>query len=227
MSTSVQPACERPTTSDPAVGSTRLVRPVTALCVRSDSIYKTLGVNCYDATRDCRNYHGPNPVIAHPPCGRWGKLKRMSQATDEEKSIGPWAVAQVRSFGGVLEHPAYSTLWKAAGLPRPGKTDSYGGYTLDIDQYWWGHRAQKRTWLYVCGCNPRNVPAIPIKLGTAPRVITNRPGLKSGQPGYRKKVTKRERDATPPELAQWLVELASRCVGPNAAGEPQIPPTNH
>lgn len=56
---------------------------------------------------------------------------------------------------------------------------------------------------------------MPIVLGKAPRVITNRHGLRAGDPGYRSEVTKRERDATTPELAKWLVELASRCVGQN------------
>ena len=205
----------------PAGGSlTRLVLPVSVLCVREDSIYKAMGLDCYDASRDARNYQGTNPVVGHPPCRGWGSLRGLSHATEEEKNLGHCVAAQVRRWGGVLEHPAYSTLWKAAGLPKPGNTDAYGGYTLDVDQYWWGHRAQKRTWLYVCGCNPRNLPAMPIKLGTAPRVITNRHGLRAGQPGYRKEVTKRERDATPPELAHWLVELASRCVGQNDKIQP-------
>lgn len=207
-------ACQ-PTAAAGPCSLQRLVLPVAVLFVRPDSIYRTLGVDCWDAERDARNYQGPHPVVAHPPCRGWGSLRAMSHATEDEKALGPWAVNQIRRWGGVLEHPAYSTLWKATGLPRPGKTDAHGGYTLDVDQYWWGHRAQKRTWLYVCGCNPRNLPAMPIKLGTAPRVVTNRHGLRAGQPGYRSEITKRERDATPPELAEWLVELARRCIGQN------------
>lgn len=193
----------------------RLVLPVSVLCVRVDSIYKAMGLDCYDANRDARSYRGANPVIAHPPCRGWGSLRGLSHATDEEKALGPWCASQVRAWGGVLEHPAHSTLWSAAGLPRPGSSDRHGGFTLDVEQYWWGHRAQKRTWLYVCGCGRKDVPAMPIVLGKAPRVITNRHGLRAGQPGYRSEVTKRERDATPPELAKWLVDLASRCVGQN------------
>lgn len=186
---------------------------VSVLCVREYSIYKQMGLDCYDSDRDARTYQGPNPVVGHPPCRGWGALRKMSNATDDEKNLGPCVAAMVRRWGGVLEHPAYSTLWKAVGLPQPGYTDDYGGYTLCIDQYWFGHRARKRTWLYICGCKRSNVPAMEIKLGTAPRVITNQHGLRSGQPGYRKEVTKKERDATPPKLAEWLVELATRCVG--------------
>jgi hypothetical protein len=55
------------------------------------------------------------------------------------------AVALVREFGGVLEHPAGSTLWKAQKLPRPGERDQYGGWTLEAPQKWWGHKAEKAT----------------------------------------------------------------------------------
>ena len=192
---------------------------VTVLCVRPDSIYKQMGLDCYDVVRGARNYHGPRPVVAHPPCRGWGTLRAMSHATADEKSLGLWVANQVRRWGGVLEHPAYSTLWPAAGLPRPGETDDYGGCTLVIEQFWFGHRAEKKTWLYVCGCDWDNIPVIPFRPGRAPRVITNRHGLRAGMPGYRPEVTKRERDATPPKLAQWLVELASRCVGQNIEQE--------
>lgn len=186
---------------------------VVVLFVRSDSIYKTLpGVECYDIERDALTWHGGAPIVAHPPCRGWGCLRKMSHATEEEKALGPWAVDQVRRWGGVLEHPRGSTLWKAANLPRPTDgRDRWGGFTLDVDQFWWGHRAQKRTWLYVCGCNPGDVPAMPIKLGKAPNVVTNIHGLRAGMPGYRREITKRERDATPPDMAAWLVALARVC----------------
>lgn len=186
---------------------------VSILCVRADSIYKTLpNTDCWDAERDARNYQGPNPVVAHPPCRAWGCLRANAKPGPGEKELGPWAVGQVRKWGGVLEHPRASSLWKHCNLPRPGQgPDAYGGFSLDVEQFWWGHRAQKRTWLYIYGCKPGDVPAIPLKLGKAPRVITNVHGLRAGMPGYRKEVTKREREATPPAFAEWLVRLAARC----------------
>lgn len=62
------------------------------------------GVDCWDATRDARKYDGPYPVVAHPPCGPWGKLRHLSR--NDDPSLALRAVEQVRRWGGVLEHPA-------------------------------------------------------------------------------------------------------------------------
>lgn len=184
---------------------------ITVLFVRSDSVYKNKGwdLNCYDIDRDAKSWPGGTAVVAHPPCRGWGCLRKMSHATEAEKELAPWAVQQVRRWGGVLEHPRGSKLWRVMNLPRPGAgKDEHGGFCLDVDQFWWGHRAQKRTWLYVCGCEPGEVPQMPIRLGQAPRVVMNRHGLRAGDAGYRKEITKRERSATPELFASWLVELA-------------------
>lgn len=127
-----------------------------------------------------------------------------------------FAVRQVRTFGGVLEHPEFSTLWPAAGLPAPGQRDEFGGWTLPVSQHWWGHRAEKRTWLYVVGCEPSELPAIPLVLGESTHVIAqsrSRGGarLKKGMRGWRPECSKAEREHTPPDFAAWLVELARRC----------------
>ena len=80
----------------------------------------------------------------------------------------------VREWGGVLEHPAGSTLWPAQRLPRPGERDAFGGWTLAAPQKWWGHRAEKETWFYVVGCEPRDQPPLPLVLGEASHVVQSR-----------------------------------------------------
>lgn len=115
-----------------------------------------------------------------------------------------------------MEHPAKSKLWPIAGLPEPGARDCFGGWTLEAPQFWWGHRAEKWTRFYVVGVEPENMPAVPMVLGEAPCVIgtssrrTDGSRLRPGDAGYRPEVTKREREATPPALAAWLLSVAER-----------------
>jgi hypothetical protein len=62
----------------------------------------------------------------------------------------------------VLEHPIYSRLWDVMELPPPGERDAWGGWTLPVHQFWWGHDCEKRTWLYIVGCEPEAIPDNPV-----------------------------------------------------------------
>jgi len=195
------------------------VKTVAVLFARADSIYKTLpGVDVWDVARDARTWPGGCPVVAHPPCRTWGTLAHLFSHPAGERDLAPWALAQVRANGGVLEHPRKSRLWPEFSLPWPGEgRDEFGGWTLPIDQNWWGHRARKATFLYIVGCDPWDVPEMPIVLGETTHVISqNRtlPGgrrLRKGMPGWRPDVSEAEQEHTPVALALWLVELARRC----------------
>lgn len=179
---------------------------VAVLFARADSTYKGMpSVEVYDMERDARTYDGPWPVVAHPPCRAWGRLRTFANPRPDERNLARLAVALVREFGGVLEHPAGSTLWTAQALPRPGERDAYGGWTLAAPQFWWGHKAEKATWFYVVGCEPGDMPEMPLALGEPTHVVqTNKRG------DQRPHITKAEREHTPPALAAWLVELARR-----------------
>lgn len=184
------------------------MQTVAVLFARADSVYKTLpGCDVWDIERDALRWQGGAPVVAHPPCRAWGRLRQFAQPRDGEKELALWAVDQVRRFGGVLEHPEGSTLWPAAGLPAVGKRDEFGGWTLGIHQHEFGHRAEKATLLYIVGCLPACLPAMPLRLEEVTHCI--RP-TKS----YPRKpsVTKAEREHTPHALAEWLIEVARRCV---------------
>lgn len=188
------------------------MKTVAVLCARPDSIYKTLpGCDVYDAARDARTFSGSGPVVCHPPCRLWGKLATFANVENPhaEKALAHLCVNWVRSNGGVLEHPLSSGLWESAGLPRPGIRDSFGGFTVAMPQKWFGHRAEKWSWFYVCGMSPADLPAIPFELGEASHVIANSPN-RQGLANARPEVTKRERDATPPQLANWLIDAARR-----------------
>lgn len=207
---------------------------VAALFVRSDSVYKDIpGVEAYDAQRDARTWPGGTALIAHPPCRGWGRLRAMARPLPGEMDLGTWAVEQVRRYGGIIEHPANSTLWRACALPLEGRRDAWRGWTMCVPQYWWGHRAEKLTFFYFVGIEPAQLPAVPFQLGTAPMIIgtsrRRRDGtrLKKGDVGYRPEMTKAAREHTPIQLAHWLVDVAriiERSKPKPVKGPPDIEP---
>jgi hypothetical protein len=118
------------------------------------------GVDPWDAKRDARNYAGPWPVVAHPPCERWGRYWSGGPSAKVRRELGDdggcfeAALASVRKYGGVLEHPAHSYAWKKFCLNYPPEdggwivADFQGGWTCHVEQGNYGHRARKATWLY-------------------------------------------------------------------------------
>jgi hypothetical protein len=186
---------------------------VAVLFARHDSIYKTLpGCDVWDEARDARKWPGGAPVIAHPPCRAWGGLSHMARPREGERELAIWAVDRIREWGGVLEHPRASRLWKECGLPAPGKRDRFGGFTWPIHQNWFGHRARKSSLLYIVGTEPRQLPLMPLELGEPAYVVsTSRRNKDGSREGNRPNITKQEREHTPRLLAEWLVELARQC----------------
>ncbi len=199
------------------------MKPVAVLFARADSIYKTLpGCDVWDIERDARKWPGGCPVVAHPPCRAWGQLAHMAKPRPDEKELALWAVQQVRESGGVLEHPSASKLWLVVGLPEPGERDAWGGFTVTAPQFWWGHLAEKATRFYVCGCEPKDVPPLPFVLGEAPRTMDSTSKAKVSAGLQKKELLKKDREKTPPALAEWLVDLARRCNPPTLT-----PPSPH
>jgi hypothetical protein len=135
---------------------------IAALYVEKGGVYYGLpDVDPWDEARDARLYAGPWPVVAHPPCARWcllaGLVEHMyGYKRGDDGGTFEAALNAVRTYGGVLEHPAHSQAWKQYELPRPGR---YGwtasltdpGVTTEISQSAYGHSCQKRTWLYAVG----------------------------------------------------------------------------
>ena len=168
---------------------------VAVLFARSDSVYKTLPFcDVYDYSRDARTYPGSLPVVAHPPCRGWGNYSHLSNHSEEEKQLAIYALDLVRKWGGVLEHPATSKLWQDQKLLSPGVIDSFGGFTLPVDQFWFGHHARKRTFLYICGLAPRDIPVLPLMFGSPINTIEN--------------MSRRQRESTPVEFARYLLSIA-------------------
>lgn len=184
---------------------------ISALFVRKDSVYKDLGVDYWDIDRDARLWPGGNAIVAHPPCRAWGQLSHFAKPRENEKELAIYAVNQIRTWGGVLEHPRASRLWKHMNLPMPGKGfDEYGGYSVCVNQSWWGHRATKNSLLYIVGCPVNELPIMPIKFDAITHTVSSRIKLKSGR-RTKKELTKKQREETPLEFAKWLIQVAEKC----------------
>jgi hypothetical protein len=183
------------------------MKKIAVLFARKDSIYKSIGdLDVFDIHRDARNFNDSCPVIAHPPCRGWGRLSHMAKPRPDELSLAHFAVLKVRENGGVLEHPEFSKLWLAAKLPLPGSIDEFGGFTLPLPQFWFGHLARKNTWLYIVGIAQRDLPNIPLVLGESRYVVSS---SKRNCNGAKKEIPKKMREETPVSMALWLVKLCS------------------
>lgn len=131
---------------------------IAALFVKRGGVYWDLpGVDPWDEQRDARKYAGPWPVVAHPPCARWCRLAGLVEARwghkrGEDGGCFAAALGAVRTWGGVLEHPAYTDAFAAYGLPKPPASGwqrtTCGGWVCHVEQGRYGHPAKKATWLY-------------------------------------------------------------------------------
>jgi len=180
---------------------------VVALYVEPRGPYPKLVREWYDEKRDARTYQGGKPVVAHPPCGPWSRLKHLHKKP-EEAELGLLAVEQVRKNGGVLEQPANSKLWDAAGLPRPGEHDAYG-FSIVVDQCAWGHVARKTTWLYFVRVD-KNLVDRTCRFGGTPThwCSGSRTAPRGPVPPGIKVCSKAQRNRTPLAFAEWLIEMA-------------------
>lgn len=137
---------------------------IAALYVETGGCYFGLAdVDPWNQQRDARLYSGPHPVVAHPPCERWGRYwsggpsARVRRIKGDDNGCFASALNRVRCYGGVLEHPEASHAWGAHGINKPPRAggwiiaDQHGGYTCCVEQGHYGHPARKATWLYAFG----------------------------------------------------------------------------
>lgn len=181
---------------------------IAALFVQTRGVYAGQpGVDLWDQERDARQYTGPYPVVAHPPCARWGNYWfgspsspiRLKKGDDGGCFIS--ALLAVRTYGGVLEHPRCSHAWAAFGINTPPSEGGWvpaggrDGWTCCVEQGHYGHPSRKATWLYSVGPEPE-----PLEWGPStpenPRVV--------------EVLSHRQRAATPPRFRDLLLKIARR-----------------
>ena len=185
------------------------MQTIAALYVEADGPYINVpGVDAWTIKRDARTYNGPHPVVAHPPCKRWGNYWYGSPSSDVRLRLGDdggcfaAALYAVRTFGGVIEHPKGSRAWDWFGLPKPvalgwgwsARADRYGGRSCAIVQGRYGHQSRKETWLYAV------VPGFPCLDWSD--VQTFKPV---------EHLNKRERFLTPLPFRDLLLDMARTC----------------
>lgn len=180
----------------------------------------------WDEKADARKYAGPYPVVAHPPCSRWCRLAGLVQARwghriGDDGGCFASALASVREWGGVLEHPAYSKAWAAHGLAAPnrhgGWSDADGiGFTCHVEQGRYGHPAKKATWLYAVGLSRDALPELrwgSVPDGRAMGIVSWCGNRVSTGMNNRPRVGKDVASRTPDEFRAVLIGIARAAGG--------------
>jgi hypothetical protein len=135
------------------------------------------GVDPWDEARDARDYRGAHPVVAHPPCQRWGRFWHGSTRKPHQYKLGDdggcfeSALRAVNRWGGVIEHPADTRAWAAHDIQAPPRAGGWvcaedisrttlPAFTCCVYQGHYGHASGKATWLYVAGVERQDLPEL-------------------------------------------------------------------
>jgi len=209
---------------------------VAALYVhRGGAYYGLPDVDPWDVSRDARRYAGPDPVVAHPPCQRWGRywyggpsarprlnldlFGPVSHAARREKGDdgGCFAAAleAVERWSGVLEHPEASAAWARFELAAPPRAGSWVrtrvGWACCVEQGHYGHRARKATWLYAVTARPPGLvwgPSSGVRLDEGFHSAAERRAARAAGRSAVERLSKPERAATPPAFRDVLLAIA-------------------
>lgn len=200
---------------------------IAALFVLLDGPYSGReDVDPWPESRDARIYAGPWPVVAHPPCERWGRYWSGGPSAKVPRKLGDdhgcfeAALRAVRTWGGVLEHPEGSHAWRRYNLVLPPRyggwipADLFGGWACCVEQGHYGHRARKMTWLYAARIAGTALPELlwgesaagaPVD-GSKARWLAS--GRRASQTGICQLLSKRQRTITPEPFAELLLSIA-------------------
>lgn len=195
---------------------------ISALFVASGGCYfNRPDVDPWDVSRDARLYAGPHPVVAHPPCERWGRYwsggpsAKVRRQKGDDGGCFTSALSSVIRWGGVLEHPEASHAWDAHRLKRPPKTGGWVrnavGWTCCVEQGHYGHRARKATWLYANVPNPPELiwgASAGERLDEGFHSKAERDAARAAGAQPRRRLSEAENIATPPAFCDLLISIA-------------------
>ena len=196
---------------------------IAALYVEKNGVYYGIpDVDPWDQTRDARLYNGPYPCVSHPPCQRWGRYwsggpsAAVRRIKGDDGGCFAAALACVRQYGGVLEHPEASSAWDTFGLLRPPRcggwvvADWQGGWTCCVEQGHYGHQARKATWLYAAHVD---VPSLHWGASTGGQRLdqgfhSREERRRAIRTGICQRLSHRQRLATPAAFRDVLIAIA-------------------
>lgn len=205
---------------------------IAALFVDPAGVYSGLaGVECWGEERDACRYAGPWPVVAHPPCQRWGRFWHGSTRKPHQFQLGDdggcfeSALTSLQRWGGILEHPADSKAWAHFALTAPKRGEGWvfagypGWFTCYVEQGNYGHFARKPTWLLTSGVLRLALPALDWTRGAQrldPRMVERHGYEKARRIGLVALVGGKDktkiRNATPPAFRDVLLSIARSAV---------------
>lgn len=195
---------------------------IAALFVLKNGPYFGLDqIDPYDEERDAKTYRGPHKVIAHPPCERWGRYwfggpsVTIRRKLGDDKGCFEFALACVRKYGGILEHPEASHAFKHHKLAVPkwsgGWTppDEFGGRSCCVAQGHYGHAARKMTWLYGVDINFRELVWGPSNNGVRldEGYHSKEERARTIKTGVCQRLSARQRKLTPIPFRDLLIDL--------------------
>lgn len=190
---------------------------IAALFVETNGCYfNLLDVEPWDIKKDAKNYKGPHPVIAHPPCQLWGKFAKINylrwggehNKPGNDQGCFLFALESVKKYGGVLEHPAFTYAWQTYNIPKPIKIGwnkiNENEWVCEVWQSAYGHLASKRTWLFYKGDKP------PFELNWERKKGTHQIGFydQRGKTKNKPTLSGKKASATPIEFRNVLIKLA-------------------
>jgi hypothetical protein len=212
---------------------------IAALYVLTGGPYFNLeDVDPWDEGRDARLYAGPHPVVAHPPCERWGRYWFGGPSCGQRKELGDdagcfeAALKAVNAFGGILEHPEGSHAWRMFNLATPPRSGGWvraglyqPGWTCCVEQGHYGHPARKATWLYAVGCE---LPEL--RWGSCGQRLRLEDGFHSAderaraiKTGVCQRLSQRQRKLTPEPFRDVLLSIARTSVEAGALDDDSDP----
>ena len=198
---------------------------IAALFVRHNGPYYGLsGIEPWGLPeKDARDYNGPWPIIAHPPCKRWGRYwsggpsSKIRYKLGDDDGCFKSALLSARKYGGIIEHPEASRAWKWFNIKKPPRNGGWikgdaWGWTCCVEQGHYGHLARKATWLYfvtstkpsdlIWGKSSAKIRADEGFHSTAERKLARTKGIKP-----RKRLTGLQRIDTPFSFRDLLISL--------------------